>query len=63
MRWLSNGDCAEFLQLEMPPNIQFIYFVTSANKEMDTDSLEFLGADRLYAAGGPTAAKIVAIES
>jgi hypothetical protein len=39
--------------LKLPPNSQFIYFRTEANKEMDMDSFEILGPDGLYATGGP----------
>jgi Restriction endonuclease len=45
---------------ELPPNSQFRYLSSGANKEMDMDSFEILGTDRLYATRGPMA---VIIES
>jgi hypothetical protein len=38
--------------LTLPANCQFIYFRTGADKELDMDSFEILGAERLYATGG-----------
>jgi len=40
--------------LKLPPNSQFIYLRTAANKEVDMDSFEILGAaEGLYATSGP----------
>ena len=46
-------------RLEMPLNSQFRYFRASANKEMDMDSFELLGVDRLYATSRPVAINIM----
>jgi hypothetical protein len=43
---------------ELPPNCQFRFLRTSANKEMDMDSFEILGGEGLYATGGPMAVTI-----
>jgi hypothetical protein len=45
-------------KLEMPPNSQFRYFRTAANKDLDMDSFELLGCDRLCATGGPMAVNV-----
>jgi hypothetical protein len=39
--------------ISLPPNSQFCYLRTAANKEMDMDSLELLGSERMYASSGP----------
>ena len=37
----------------LPPNCQFSYLRTTANREMDMDSFAILGGKNLYATGGP----------
>jgi len=39
--------------ISLPPNCQFCYLQTAANKDLDMDSFEILGSDGLYASGGP----------
>ena len=44
--------------IALPPNAQFTYFRTAADREMDMDSFELIGAEGLYASGGPMAVTI-----
>jgi hypothetical protein len=39
--------------ISLPPNAQFRYFRTAADREMDMDSFEIIGTEGLYASGGP----------
>jgi hypothetical protein len=39
--------------ITLPPNSQFRYFRTAADREMDMDSFELIGTGGLYASGGP----------
>lgn len=39
--------------IALPPNCQFCYLRTTADKEMDMDSFEILGGEGMYASGGP----------
>jgi hypothetical protein len=43
---------------ELPPNSQFRYLRTAANKDMDMESFELLGTDKLYATHGPMVVNI-----
>lgn len=45
-------------QLEIPPNCQYRYVRTAAQKEMDMDSFELIGIERLLVSGGPMTVKI-----
>jgi hypothetical protein len=44
--------------ISLPPNSQFRYFRTAADREMDMDSFELIGTEGLYASGGPMAVTI-----
>lgn len=50
-------------QLEMPPNCQFRFVRTIANKEMDMDSFELIGVEGLNVSGGPMIVQIREIAS
>jgi len=44
--------------ISLPPNSQFRYFRTAADREMDMDSFEVIGTEGLYASSGPMAVTI-----
>lgn len=49
-------------KLQLPPNAQFRYARMTASQEVEHDSFELIGTDKLYATGGPMTVDIVGIK-